>query len=298
MKKGMILICALFCVNAFAQENTSNDFSRSENEIKAMTPEEQGWRFHLTGEVFVMNKDGDKLINVANESREWSFGGSIEKPLESNWRFQQKGLPLVALKHKWQLEKDGKISVEIAQYEDFERVQGSEVKYGKLIKEEKIVLKNFAPIDWEIPGSGAQKVIVRLTPGIWQNEEAVNISTLPISNKNIVIYDRAGKLWAESVTADRTPTYLGIVTHEGSLALSFSPFKGAALIGEAKGNRIKIKSGKATVFLQGEQPFVPRNVKANVYGMIRLDRKTERLNSVRTYSSDKEAEFLKSMNGN
>lgn len=293
MKTLLSLILVLIATNAWSKDDVSNDFSRSDSEVKALGADDLAYRFHITGEIFILNPEGDKLINIANESREWQFGGSSDRPLTSNWRFQQKGLPVVALKQKWTIEKDGKISVEISQYDDIERTKGSEIKYGKLIKEEKFVLKNFAPIDWTISGD-SQKLVVRLTPGVWPNNEAIDVSSLPMSGRNIVIFDKkTGRLWADQVNADHPSVYFGVATHEGSLFLSFKPFKGAQLIGEAKEGRIKINSGKSRIILQSETPFLPKYIKANVYGIIKPEIKSDRLNSVRTYSSDKEDEFLK-----
>lgn len=292
MKTLFIFILISIGTNAWSKGEASNDFSRSSSEVKALSADDLAYRFHVTGKIFILSQDGDKLINMASESREWQFSSSIEKPMESNWRFQQKGLPVVALKQKWTLGKDGKVSVEIAQYDDIERSKGSGIKYGKLIKEEKITLKNFAPIDWTIP-AGSKKLVVRLTPGILQNTEAVDISSLPISGKNIVIFDKTGKLWADQVTADHPSLYFGVTTHQGSLFLSFMPFKGSKLVGEANGGRIKIKNGKDEIYLQSETPFLPEDIRANIYGSIKPETRSDRLNSVRTYSSDKEEEFLK-----
>lgn len=288
-----IILFIIFLSNlAWSKDEPSNDFSRSSNEIKQVTPDELSWRLHITGEIYVLNAEGDKLVNVANEKRDWRFGGGLEKPLESNWLFQQKGLPTVALRQKWYVGKDGRISVEIYQYDNIERGEGAEIKFGKLLKEDKIVLKDFAPINWPI-AAGQQKLVVRLTPGVWQNDDAIDVSSLPVSGKNVVIFDSAGKVWADQVAADRPSVFFGVTTHVGSLFLSFSQFKGAKLIGDAKGGRIKIKDGKDSIILQSETPFVPKDIKANVYGIIKPEIQTGRLKSVRTYSSSKEEEFLK-----
>lgn len=292
MKKLMAVLVLCSSV-AWAQNQPSNDFANADSKIKALTVEDMLWRFHLTGEIFVLNKEGDKLINLANEQREWELNGT-DKTLESNWRFQQKGLPLIALKQKWSLDNDGKFQVELSQYEDIERTKENEVKYGKLLKEDKFTLKNFAPIDWTI-NSGDQKVIVRLTPGMWLNQEAVDVESFPISVKNVVIYDRKGHLWADQVSLDNAATYFGVKTHQGSLFISFKPFKGAELLGEAKGSRIKVKGPRGNVFLQGEGAFVPRDVKVKVYGIVRPEIQSPRFGSVQTYSSSREEEFLKAL---
>lgn len=293
MKNIFALILILVGTSAWSKEEASNDFGRSDSEIKALNNNDLSYRLHISGEIFIVNSEGDKLIDIANESRNWQFSGSADKPLESNWSFQQKGLPAVALKQKWTIEKDGKISVEIEQYDQIERGKGSEIKYGNLIKKEKLTVKNFAPIDWTIPADN-KKLIVRLTPGIWQNNDPVDISTLPISGRNIAIFDRTnGKLWADKVTADHPSIYFGVTTHEGSLFLSFTSFPGAKVIGEAQGVRMKIRNGRNQIILQSETPFLPTDVRANVYGVVKSEIKSGRLNSLRSYSSDKQEEFLK-----
>jgi len=293
--KTLLALIVLFSSMAWSKDKSSTDFSRSDSEIKTLTLEELSWKFHVTGEVFVVNSEGDKLLSVADEKREWEFGGSIEKPLESHWRFAQKSLPTVALRHRWTLEKDGRITVEISQYDTFDRASESEMKYGKLLKQEKITLKNFAPIEWPVE-SGPRKLIVRLTPGVWQADDPINLGTLPISGKNIVIYERNGKVWADQIATERASIYLGVTTHQGTVLLSFSPFKGAQVIGEAKGGRIKIKN-KPSIFFQSETPFLPKDIKANVYGIVLPNVRSDSPNSVSSYSSDKENEFLKRFPG-
>lgn len=292
MKITMGLSALLLSTVTWAANNSSNDFGRSDTEINAITTEELSYRFHISGEIFVVSQDGERLINMANEKREWEFGGQFEKPLESNWSFQQKGLPTVALKQKWMMSTDGKLTVEITQYENMERGQESEVKYGKVVKEQKISIKNYAPVDWIIPGN-SQNIVVRLTPGVWPKSDPVDIGALPLSGKNLAIYDGSGNVWADQIDGKHPAVFFGATTHKGSVFLSFIPFKGAKLIGEAKGGRIKIKSGKDKIYVQSETPLVPDNVRANVYGIINKDLTTVRLNSVLTYSSDKEPEFVK-----
>lgn len=298
MKTLLSLLIVLVSVSAWSkQESLNNSFGSSDSDIKPLSNEELAYRLNVVGAIFILNSEGDKLINLANEGREWQFDGAGPAPLESNWRFQQKGLPVVALKQKWTLGKDGKISLEIAQYDDFERGKESEVKYGKLIKEEKFTLKNFAPVDWIIP-AGSQKLVVRLTPEILPAQDAFDISKFPISGRNIVIFDRAGKLWADQINPKFPSLYMGVTSHQGSVFFSMMPFKGAKLIGEAKGGRIKVKSEKISLIIQSETPFVPNNVKANVYGIIKPGLRTESSNSVRTMTSSREEEFVKSLSGN
>ncbi|MES2963942.1 MAG: hypothetical protein V4760_08630 [Bdellovibrionota bacterium] len=289
MKKMLLASVLLMGSVALAKNDPSNDFSASSNEIKQISVDELTWRMHVTGEIFAVSSNGEKLVNVANETREWEFSG--ETSLMSNWVFQSKGQPLVAIAHEWKIQSDGRVTVELKHYDSIARGSGTEVKYGKLLKEESFVIKNFGPIETTV-ASGAQKLVVRLTPGVWNQDEALDVGKLPLTGKNIVIYDSKGNVWADGVEGDRPSTYFGAVTHQGAVFLSFVPFKGAKLLGNAKNGRIKLKIDNGNVYLLSEMPFTPRNVKLNVYGIIKQGLRTERAKSVRTYSSDKEEAFL------
>lgn len=289
MNKMVLATMMLVGSIALAKGDPSNDFSNSSTELKQIPVSDLTWRMHVTGEIFFVSGDGEKLVNIANESREWEFAG--ETTLMSNWVYQAKGQSLVAIAHEWKIQNDGRLTVELRHYDSIERGSGSEVKYGKLLKEESHVIKNFAPIETTV-GTGTQKIVVRLTPGVWAQDAALDVGKLPLTGKNIVIYDSKGNVWADGVEGDRPSTYFGAVTHQGALFLSFVPFKGAKLLGNAKNGRIKLKHDGGDIYLLSETPFTPRNVKLNVYGIVKSGLRTERAKSVRTYSSDKEEAFL------
>lgn len=272
-------------------QNFSNDFT-SHSSIGELKPDDIFYQFNVKGEVLILSPEGDKLNNYVNEDRVWQFGGDVGTPLEANWKSEIKDVAIVALYHKWTFQKDGKISVEIKQYDDIKRSNDNkDIIYGKLLIEKKFVLKDFAPIDLEIK-SNKQRVIVRLTPGIYQQEETIDVTDLPLAGKNIVVYDGKGKVWGMDVNADGPAKYLGIMTHIGTIYLSFTSFKGAQKIGTAKDSKIKIKTEKERIILQSELPFLPKGIRANVYAKIDYSRKSERLTSVRTFSSSKESSFL------
>lgn len=299
MKNLIVLLLILTSAHgAFGKsgssDNTSQDFSAQSSDLRPLSAQDMSYRLHIEGQVLLLNADGETLIQILKESRRWEFGGQVDKPLISNWRLENKGLPTISLRHQWTIENDGKFSVDIKQYDSMERVSGSstEVKYGKLLKESKITVKDFAPVDWVVP-YGKQKIIVRLTPGVWPNLEPIDIANLPLYGKGVTIFDEEGKVWADQVTGEHASTYFGVVTHQGSVFLSFSPFPGAKVIGEAKRGRIKVKSGKKKIILVSETPFLPMDVKAKVYGIVNLNKRTDRLNSTRTYSSDKPEQFAK-----
>ena len=292
MKKLFSIFVLMLTMSSIseAKDNQSNSFSRATDELKQISVSELSWRLHLSGEVFIVSSDGEKLISDANESREWEFNGQSDTPIVSNWSFTQAGLPQMAIRHEWKLEKDGKINVLIQQYDGMERDNDEKVTLGKLLKEDRFILKDFAPINWVIP-HGNKKIVVRFTPGIWPNDSAIDIKNLPMSFKRAILYDGTGKVWADQF--DASATFLAIRTHLGTAYLSFTPFKGAKLIGEAKGFRIKFKDRGSKFFVQSETAIVPHGAKVNVYGFTDLNKKTPRFQSVHTITSDKEDEFVK-----
>jgi hypothetical protein len=291
MKTILTAFVLLLASHALASDQTS--LVGSSNEATPIPPNEFVWRLHIDGEIFIVSNDGEKLISAADEKRQWEFNDS-DQPLVSNWRFESKNLPLLALRQTWTLSKENKLTVQIQQYSDMERASNNsdEIKLGKLMREQAFVVKDFAPINWEIK-EGNRKIIVRLTPGLWNNETAVDVGALPFSGRHMTIFDGAGHVWADQVEVDSPAPYVGFVTHEGSIFLSYLPFKGAALLGVAKGGRVKIRDGKLKIFIMSEIPFVPNQAKVNVYGIINRSRRTDRLNSYRSYNGSKEEQFLK-----
>jgi hypothetical protein len=109
--------------------------------------------------------------------------------------------------------------------------------------------------------------------------------------------------WRNTVNPDRTQStistgdnvYYGISTHLGSLYISYLPFKGASKIGIAERNRIKIEHGKTKLSIESADAFLPRGVKANIYGFIDLNNRTDGVNRTSSQGSDKEENFLKAV---
>ncbi|MEZ0391807.1 MAG: hypothetical protein ACAH59_06300, partial [Pseudobdellovibrionaceae bacterium] len=85
MKTLLILFFVLIGAQAWSDENASNDFVQSNTEVKPLSSDDLAYRLYIKGEIFVLNQEGDKLVNMANENREWQFDGPSAKLLESNW---------------------------------------------------------------------------------------------------------------------------------------------------------------------------------------------------------------------
>lgn len=277
-----------------SQENTSHDFGRSTGKLSSLSTEDLARRMFISGEILIFNLAGDRLLNFANERRRWDFNGQIEKPMISHWSYKQNELPEVALSHEWSIQKDGKIEVKYKLFDSLKKEAGKAVETGKLLKEEQLVVPLFRSIEIEIP-STKFKVIVKLTPNLGSVDEAVEVANLPIATKNLVIHNSQGQVWAYGVEGNSPSKYFGVTTHLGTLMLSFSPFKDAVVIGEAQSSTIRLSSGQHQIFLQNGIPFLPGSIKAKIYGRLLVHRKSEHLNSVRTYTSNLETDFLNSM---
>lgn len=289
----MILFC--FGLQALAEKNESHDFGVSDGEIKELTPQQISNRLHIRGEILVLNKEGTRILNFGQEHRVWEMNGQLQEPLVSYWSFQQKGLPRIALRHEWRVLSSGQLELKVQQFDQMDRSSGSGIKTGKLLKEDVQVIKNFAAYDFEVTTQSPQKVLVRMTPLLWPDLPTWKVGDLPFAAKDAVVYDSQGNVWSLGVEGDRPSKFFGMTTHRGTLMLSFHPFKDAEVLGEAKGQRIKLKLPKLRVFLASKAHFVPGDIKADVYGKFLPNLKTEKMTSVRTFTSNKEDEFLKAV---
>ncbi len=289
MKKYLLIMMLAVSTNVNA-ESTSNDFGVHSGEVKNFTNKELRERFGVSGFVYVLTPDGKKLLSQGHEIREWSFGSKGD--LVSNWSFSSDTIEKFALKHHWKIEANGEISVHIQQYDEIIPVKGEkEPKYGKLIREEKLVVQNFSSIVWEVSMNNKQKVVIKLDPHIKENESLTQIGKLPIAGKDIVAIDNKNQVWLQSATF--SAEYVAITTAKGTMYLSYLPFKGSSEIGSAKGNRLQIKVSDAhTLSLVNTTTFLPEGLKAKVYGKIDLNKKSSSPNSVHISASDQEKEFL------
>jgi hypothetical protein len=79
----------------------------------------------------------------------------------------------------------------------------------------------------------------------------------------------------------------------GSFYISYLPFKGAKEIGYAEKGRIRLESNNTKLTIESNEPFLPRGTAAKVYGVLDLNKKSEKVSSVRSYGSDTEEGFLR-----
>lgn len=269
---------------------SSNDFSTSDSTKKPIPLQKMRYQIEIKGELLVFDKTGRRLLYKGDEGRSWWFGDN--KPIVSNWSYRQKGLPTIAIRHEWELDSDGQLAVKIKQFDSMERGGGEEPTFGKLVKEQDFKLENFSSITWVVAQDDSKRVVAKFEPILWTSEEPSEVGRLPINSSRMTIYDNKGNLWASRLdNSDGKNVYFGATTHMGTFYISYVPFKGAKEIGLAEKNRIKLEDNGIKLNIESAEPFLPKGTSAKVYGLFDLNRRTERINSVRSYGSDDEKNF-------
>jgi hypothetical protein len=291
--KKLFLLTILISQFAFAAHN---DFSDSDTQFKPISVGNLRYKIGITGQILVFAKDTGRILFKANEKRKWSFGD--ENPIEANWGYRSNNLPTVALKHEWQVSPEGVLTGKIKQFESIERGEDGEIKTGKLIKEKDYKVENLDSISFVISEDDSKRVVAHFDFELWNDDEAaVDIGRLGINSPRMTVFDGTGDTWASRLdNSDGNNVYFGMITHKGSVFMSYVPFKGAKKIGVAERGRIRLYDGKLKLYIESSERLLPVGVSANVYGFFDLTRKTEKYNSVRSYGTTSEESFLKRIN--
>lgn len=291
--KALLLILVFMSSVVFAQ---SRDFGQSDTEGKLIPAEKLRYQFEIRGRILVFDSTGKRLQFLGNEERVWRFNN--DKPITSVWSFKQKGLPDVALEHEWQVSPEGVLQTKIKQFDSVEYLKNAKdqnVKFGKLLKEKTIDVENFGSVSWIVSQTDKQRVVALFDLNLWKNKgDGLDLGALPISSSRLTIYDNKGNLWATGLdNASENNIFYSVSTHQGTVYLSYKPFKGGKMIGNVEKNRIKIDDGKTKLTIESANPLVPQYVLGKVYAYIDLNDKTESLNQVRSNSSSDEHHFMK-----
>ncbi|WP_413289769.1 hypothetical protein [Bdellovibrio sp. HCB337] len=291
MKK--LILAAMFVSQvAYAMDN---NFASSDSDKKPLPVDKLRYQLEIKGEILVFDKSGRRLLYKGDEGRSWKFGDN--KPVVSNWSYQEKGFAQVALRHEWDLDKDGQLTVKIKQYDSMERIPGKDPKYGKVTKEQEIKVENFNSVSWVVSQDNSHRVVAKFEPTLFTENDPAKIGPLPINSNRMTVYDNKGNLWASRIdNSDGSNVYFGATTHKGTFYISYVPFKGAKEIGIAEKGRIKIEDSGVKLYIESAEPFVPRGVAAKVYGILDLKKRSDTVNSIRSYGSDKEDGFLSNIN--
>lgn len=291
MKKIIISFIILNALITNAQ-SMNNDFGRSDAKGEHISAQDLRSRFELYGKVYVTDAKG-KLLFQGNEERMWKFGKSGD--LVSNWSYQEPNIKDIAIRHTWTILDDGTIMAHIQQFESMKRKEQSrEVETGKLIREEKIEVKDFAPINWIVRADSKSRVVVRLLPELGEKADYIQIESLPVSLNNPVVFDSKGRLWAQHDGLEGR--YISMKTHLGQFAISYFPFKGAKEVGFVNGSEVTINmNGDHKLYIRSDKPILTTNKPAKIYGIVDESKKSERTNSIYASSSSKEKEFLENL---
>lgn len=286
-----VIIVTLGVQQVYAQ-SMNNDFGTSNSKEEVLSAKELRSRFELTGKVYVTDTKG-RLLYQGNEERMWKFGSTGD--LISNWSYKAPNIKDIAIKHTWTISDDGKLTAHIQQFESMKKKEKSrEIETGKLVREEKVEVKDFAPINWVVYSDSKQRVVVRLSPELGEKTDFIQIDTLPMTINNPVVFDSKGRLWAQSRSLEGR--YISMKTHLGQFSASYVPFKGAKEIGFVKGSEMTINADKELkLYIRSDLPILTTSKPAKIYGVVDQSKRSDRLNSVNSTSSSEEKEFLENI---
>ena len=264
----MMLVIALN-VNA---QSMNNDFSNSDSKEEVLSANDLRSRFELIGKVFVTDAKG-QLMYQGNETRMWKFGSTGD--LVSNWSYKAPGIYEIAIKHTWTINSDGKLIAHIQQFESMKRKEKSrEVATGKIIRDENIEVKDFAPINWVAYSDSKQKVIVRFSPELGNKIDYIEVETLPMTINNPVVFDSIGRLWAQ-LGRSLEGRYISMKTHLGQFSVSYVKFRGAKEIGYVKGSEMVINAEKdLKLYIRSDSPILATSKPAKIYGIVDQNKKS------------------------
>jgi hypothetical protein len=268
----------------------STDFGKSDRK-ESISVKDLRERLQVDGDITVSTADGTRLLYQSGEFRTWRIGGDQDK-IESNWNYENfDGSLKISLKHVWTVGDDGVIRVHFQQFDSMKRVPGAKeaLAYGRKLKDETIIVKDFSPVVFPVVESGVQRVVVRFVPSLQKGHEAVGPTDMPVAIKQAVLTDSRNRVWADSV--DVTAKFVALKSHLGAVAMSYFPFPGSREIGVAEGHQITVKDGGSDLKILSATPIVAGNEKLKIYGWIDLRQRTERSKSVRINASSDSANF-------
>lgn len=293
---NLVLACLLSTL-AFAKNSTGTTGVTSGEISGELSKQDFAGRFQVRGDMYVMSADGKRLLYKISESRTGRPLPDNDK-VYSNWGHTQKidGKPIsISLRYGFEIQDDATLKVHIEQFESMkpDNLRG-EVRYGKLIREEKMDLTDFSTISWVAYQDAKIRIVARITPELLEKGNTYSPDNMPIAMDSAVLIDGTGKLWGDDLSQGGGK-YVSVSTHRGTVAFSYYPFAGAKEIGVAKGNELVLDKVKPSLTMRNSKPFLSANGEMKVYGMVLPNRKTQHLHSINMNVSDKEAEFLGSL---
>jgi hypothetical protein len=256
-------------------------------------------RLEVRGEIFLMDASGKKILYTQSvgELRRNVWRPSRNGKIESDWGNNSSKFGHVILRHHWEPQDDGTIHVLVEEYGSEDRVKpdSDETEMRGLLQRKEFVLENFAPIVWKVKNAGTKNVIVRLIPSLREKPETIEIGKLPLANRNVIITDDKGFLWADNVGLD--DDFVALTTHRGTLAFSFQPFPGGKEVGFAEEDKMSLTLADGLkVSIKGDSFFVPTGLRAKVFGAYLADKRSTSVHSVHSYGTTDGEHFWQYLN--
>ncbi len=293
MLPSLVLMFSIFTIQQTYAQSVHHDMgrsnARSNAQSQSLSPKDLRSRFELVGKIYITDSEG-RLLSQGQEERKWRFGPTGD--LVSNWSYQEPNTKGLAIRHTWTVSNEGVIKAYLQQFESMKHSdKKQDIPFGKLIREEKIEVKDFAPITWVIPSDSKQQWVVRFSPELSDPVESLKVGELPITLSNLVVFDNRGRLWAQGENLEGR--YLAMKTHQGQFAVSYAPFKGASEMGTVQGNVMSLQvANDLKITVKSDRPILTTTYPVKVYGKVDLSKRSDRLNSVRASASWTEKSFL------
>lgn len=282
MKHATMIVLATLIASTQARAG-ENERSKSEVRSENLSLGQLKERIQLQGEIYVMDANGKRPLLLGQESRTWQSGDGKGR-LEINWGSSSNLHAPVNMKMLWTVSADGGLHASIEQQD----------AAGKRLRKQDFDVSDLTPVIWRSAADAEKRVIIRLIPQVSREETPQALAHTPIGGKELVIIDNQGRLWADRVSM--SGKYVAITTSRGQVAMSYYPFKGARAMGVASGRRLELDlDEKLKLSLVSEEPLLPGDARAIVYGRFASSKRTGSIRSVGVSTTDDEARLLKSL---
>jgi hypothetical protein len=252
---------------------------------KTLTAQDLRERFEIRADVYILDESGQKLMSGPERTNYWRMNpekGKIDADWSSKFTYGN-----AHINFKCQIEDDSNIKISVTEF-DRENDESNKTTPPVVLENKSFTLKNFEPVVWKIHNIKDKNMIVRFVPALREVATPVSVDSLPVAGTGISVSDNMGYLWAEGL--DFNGKYVGMVTHRGTLILSYVPFDGAKEMGFVEGNQLTLNVNKKfQVNLKSATSFLPAGVIAKVFAYYNPDKKSNGFNSIHSYDTNKES---------
>lgn len=264
-----------------------------------LTGKELCSRLHIREEIIILDPSGEKVIGSISSEKDLGQGLSdsnsashskngeeCRSSSRSGHRFNELSLPIYFY-HQWIVDTEGRISVTYDQGSGHNG-EGKNSKLVGSIGEKTERIKNFQAISWVSPFHKKERVVIRLTPSLGEDQYTRNLEKFPLLLSKAVIFDGQGRLWAANL--DARGDFIGVKTLVSGLQMSYQKFPGADRIGKVAGHEIRIKDRDGlSIVVKSEEDILPGNLRSELYVKLDPELRSESVSSL-AVSTGSEAE--------